>query len=343
MISLVALVASMTLTEIPKGFLEATTYLAANGMGDARGAEYREAEILPSPSLYGRSGKPITIHGWVRKDRKVVAWDGLVYVVIAVGPVANLDRDLDPKVKEKAEAGGFFLYGVPHPDQNGPMQPTGLALLILAGRTDLARLNFEDRSDPTHVRTGGDLVSHFAYARLGRVAGAFASSDNATVSREGRGLLAFSNRLDRRDLSFQTASSQHEEGKPYLQFLDELPKLVDDADRRLSNKAGLDLKEIAALPQPERIKKLIAALENVRAHGFINPGGPLVMGDEIVRALVREGEAAIAPLQLAVDHDKRLTRAGGIEVHFFLPSCHFVSVSQVAQYAILEILKSRGI
>ena len=80
-------------------------------------------------------------------------------------------------------------------------------------------------------------------------------------------------------------------------YLDTLPLLLGDQQRRArAPRAEIDVSSLDALSQPERIKKLIDALDDVRARQWGQPGGVSLGEDRIVKALIDIGEPAVDAL-----------------------------------------------
>jgi len=100
--------------------------------------------------------------------------------------------------------------------------------------------------------------------------------------------------------------------RPYLEFLDQLPELLADLERREKEgprpgAAALSFTNI--IDQAERIKALVRDLDQVQARQSSQPGGVDLAGDPIVAALIAEGDAAVEPLLDCHENDKRLTRS----------------------------------
>jgi hypothetical protein len=81
----------------------AAATLFEQGLADPRGLEYREIEIAAG-SPWDGGGNPLKTHGWILPDdgkdgQFAVAWNGLVYPVMSLGPSANLHNDWEANSK----------------------------------------------------------------------------------------------------------------------------------------------------------------------------------------------------------------------------------------------------
>src|SRR5947208_3363821 len=86
---------------LPPSVVAAATTLFDRGLADPRGCAYREIEIVLG-DVWNGGGDAKKTHGFVFGDGAwAVAWNGLVYRVKSVGPVADLQADA--KVAEEAD------------------------------------------------------------------------------------------------------------------------------------------------------------------------------------------------------------------------------------------------
>ena len=80
--------------KVPEEFyLHAANFLRQQGMADPNDGTYREA-VVAYPNIYQDSMVEETVRGWVTEPdedgaRKLLAWNGLTYEVVEVGPPAN--------------------------------------------------------------------------------------------------------------------------------------------------------------------------------------------------------------------------------------------------------------
>ena len=119
--------------------------------------------------------------------------------------------------------------------------------------------------------------------------------------------------------------------KPPLDFLDHVPMLRADSERRLKQppRAPLDAQTIKHMPRTERIRELVDRLEDVNEQQLSQPGGVWIMGSPICKLLAEEDADAVDPLLNAFDQDMRLTRSFSYGRNFFPPR-HLISVSEAA-------------
>ena len=83
--------------------------------------------------------------------------------------------------------------------------------------------------------------------------------------------------------------------RPYLDFLEQLPQLRADLERREreGERASTGLTNLAG--QSARIAALIRDLDLVQARQWSQPGGVNTGEDPVVGALIQEGDAAVEP------------------------------------------------
>jgi hypothetical protein len=104
-----------------KLWLSALEELMHHGFADPRGCEYREVSLTWGSSVWGGCCL-VTTHAWVipqssnspkESQRFAITWDGLVYPVVKLGPVADLKADVQELVKESqnesAQGPGLWL------------------------------------------------------------------------------------------------------------------------------------------------------------------------------------------------------------------------------------------
>src|SRR6185437_11798304 len=128
---------------------------------------------------------------------------------------------------------------------------------------------------------------------------------------------------DRR--GFQKPSPEGTRPGRHLDFLEPLPSLLADQERRAAEKGR-------AAPA-DRIPALIAALDEVNARQFGQPGGVDLGSDSRVQALVEVGDAAVEPLLDVLERDTRLTRS----VHFWRDFSHHRSLLGVHEAAYVAL------
>ena len=85
--------------EVPQGLLKQAEGLFRHGLADPRGLEYRQIELVAREYDQGLGYGVLSTRGWVlpqewHKRRMAVAWNGVVYPVVKIGPLANLREDV---------------------------------------------------------------------------------------------------------------------------------------------------------------------------------------------------------------------------------------------------------
>ena len=111
-----------------------------------------------------------------------------------------------------------------------------------------------------------------------------------------------------------------EKERPYLDYLDQLPELLADLERRVSEGPRVTALErgLTNLADAgQRITALIRDLDLVAARQMGQPGWVIPTQDPIVAALIAEGDAAVEPLLDCLETDRRLTRSVGFGRDFF--------------------------
>jgi hypothetical protein len=274
--------------------VEAATKLFDGGLGDPRGCTYREIEIVLG-DVWSGGGEAKKTHGFVfGGDAWAVAWNGLVYRTKSVGPAADLHADMkaildtDEKKDHFPTTAEEFFVGV--------KSATTLKAMLLArlGEGALAKRMWDAlamRQDTTPLQAAaGDWL----WSLYDRGVNAHIRGDSELVIESWRKLpeLAKLGKFD---------------------FLADVDDVLADERRRASARApAMDdaaIASLAKLSQSDRIAKLVAALDQVAARQWGQPGGVVLGEDRIVKALIAEGEPAVEPLIDAFENDTRRTRS----------------------------------
>ena len=135
-------------------------------------------------------------------------------------------------------------------------------------------------------------------------------------------------------------SLRHETERPYLYFLEQLPQILADLERRAREPKGKSIVELGTTNQPnqsKRIAALIADLDLVNARQWGQPGRVALSSDPIVAALIQEGDASVEPLLGCLESDRRLTRSISFPRDFFRDR-RVLPVSSAARAALQQIL-----
>lgn len=351
-------------TTLAKVFVTATTALFEAGLADPRGCEYRTIEIGVG-SCWSGDGGIVETHGWVLPTKKGVAqrfavcWNGLVYPVVTIKERADLKIDIrailkaDEQVRAQVKDGRFYRHR--HAWQEGysasykSLLPIKACLLLRLGEEELARgvweawtagMRADTNDDATHLADPYlMLATDWLWAMFDRAVCAHMRGDDRLALVDARLLTRVHKEVDAESAKrgFPRREGMRGEKLPYFSFLEQLPLLLRDQERRAKSKPEA--------PRPrekentKRIAALIRDLENVSARQWGQPGGVSLSMDGIVKALIEEGEAAVEPLTRCLEEDDRLTRS----VHFwrdFARHRTILGVHEAAYAALQDILKT---
>lgn len=355
-------------TELPAAFVSATKVLFDQGLADPRGTEYREIEVgVGEP--WGGDGGVVKTHGWILPRKAAddhlfaVCWNGLVYPVVSSGEKADVRTDGLAVAKTEEERLGRGARAFSRTERATQEkwsiaydsfsllkaclllrlgEPELAARLWRAGGGDLEETWRPDQpKDPYLV-----LAREWTWALFDRSLCAHMRGDDKLALLGARTLARLQPIIDleaeKRGFERQPyLDNEHRNLKrPYLEFLEPLPGLLADQERRARRgehpsvlQAGLD-----KIPdQGKRIAALIDNLDEVCARQMGQPGRVAPEWDPIAAALVKEGEAAVEPLLACMETDKRLTRSVGFHRDFFRHRV-IVSVRGAARAALENIL-----
>ncbi len=137
-------------------------------------------------------------------------------------------------------------------------------------------------------------------------------------------------------------SRRQKELQPYLNFLEQLPALLADLERREKEGARVSVITTGVTnisDQTKRVAELVRDLDLVQAHQWGQPGWVNLPEDPIVSALIAEGDAAVDPLLDCLEQDQRLTRSVGFGRDFHR-SRTVIAVSSAADVALKSILQA---
>ena len=300
-------------TKLPKAVVDEAAFLLAHGMGDPRRGEYRAASVVLG-SVWGRDDKPTEIHGWVSRDgSRVVAPSGLVYTPVSVGEKADLDADVRAEVARRK--GGVAQTTFPGP-RNPVWNPLTVRVLLVAGWPDLAEA-FHAALPHGPNPYGGAVLGRFLASAFDQAVTAHMRGDDRTALRVGRLLARVRPDFERRLLATVDPKTHVAPGGRIVEgaafpFLDPVPALVADSERRLAEKPKPKLD-----PAKASVAELIDRLDEVAARQWGQPGGVNLVEDPIVAALAAKGAPAAEPLLDAVERDRRLTRSVSFGRDFF--------------------------
>jgi len=354
---------------LPDRFIAAAQALFAAGMADPRGCEYREVSIAIGSCWSGDSGVRAT-HGWVLPEdgasghqRFTVAWNGWVYPMVRVGQKCDLTAAVERFIANdeareteqrkrgpKAFVGRFGGIDETSYTSEKLIQQLKVVLLLRLGESALAQRAFDrwhgmdsskDRSKVVQEDPFLSLAEDWLWAGFDRAICAHMRGDDAlarlTAIRLQSGQKVLLEELKKHG---SADNNRRLNDREPFGFLGSLPKVMADQQRRAERTTKpLSLDQARKISdKAQRIKALIALLDEVSARQMGQPGGVSLGSDSIVQALVTEGEAAVEPLIECLEHDERLTRS----VHFwrdFHRSRSPLAVHEAAYVALANILQ----
>ncbi len=356
--------------EEPKLLPDVTQLLFGLGMADPRGCEYRQIQVMTGNVWGNRSGRDwstdgtvMQTHGWVlpadakSAQRFAVCWNGLVYPVLAVGELCDVDEDVRKQVQppeqgSKDSMRRFWRRGAVDERYSLSFEtplPLKSVLLMRLGKAELASAVWEaSHRDPSIPRIRPPEKLSAAYEEVA-VMWLFSLFNRAICAQmRGDDELAL---LSLRQLAgiapearkqLPGPSKTREPGDDPFGFLKEVPKYLADMERRRDEPPHKSALETGRDKFPDKaawIKALVADLEDVRAQQDGQPGWVRLDENATVKALVREGNDAVEPLIDCLEHDGRYTRA----VHFwrdFSPSRTVLGTQEAAYTALTGIFKT---
>ena len=358
-------------TSLPRFLVTATAALCGQGLADPRDCDYRVIQIKVG-SVWGGGGHDVTTHGWMlqaaegEKPRHAIAWNGLVYPVAGVGAPADLRADvlslaaaLGPGDQPNLRRG---VPGLGGNDEDSAVavatfHPIKVCLLLRIGRADLAEVvwaagdGLPKAPKPAGAGPRLDLNSYgisylslardLAWSHFDRAICAHMRGDDALALADARFLDTFSRLVDVRAdaMGFDRPDRPAPPGRPtpYIEFLDQLPLLLADQERRARERANPPARPTGE-DREARVAALIRDLDQVTARQWGQPGGVVLGESTIIKDLIAQGEAAVEPLIRDLRSDDRLTRSVGFHRDFFR-SRTILGADQAAYTALTGILK----
>jgi len=341
-------------TTLPKEWISATETLFAQGLADPRGCEYAVIEIGAGNTWKGDAGI-MAVHGWVLPgagpQRFAVCWNGLIYPVVTVIGAADLAVDVRAQIEGRQGGTVFETDMVSHENQSG----LKVCLLLRLGEGKAAEALWDkvkDRQDNVyHEKMLTDpylsLASDWAWTMFERGVGAHMRGDDWLSVSDFQTLDRISKVIEaeaaKRGFERPMVGGERVPHAAYLQFLTPLPRFLADEARRVKTprKAPFTLAAIIAeKDRTKRIAALIDGLDEVNESKMGEPGGVMLAWNPTVKALIAEGEAAVAPLIDCLEKDTRLTRSVDSGRSFFRDR-RIVTVRGAAYAALTEILHTR--
>ncbi len=308
------------------------------------------------------------------KPRHAITWSGLVYPLTEVGGPADLDADLlalgdaagDGRVNvapQARQAGRRAFQGIGANNEGASIavasfHPIKFCLLLRLGRADLAEAAWEvgtglpkgpkpgDAAPKLDLNSYGvsylSLAGDLAWYHFDRAICAHMRGDDPLALADARALDRLVRAVDARAeaMGFARPDRQARPGRaaPYIEFLDQLPGLLADQERRARERANPP-----APPRVEgregRVEALIRDLDQVTARQWGQPGGVVLGESPIIKDLIAEGDAAVEPLIRTLRSDDRLTRSVGFH-RDFSRSRTILRADRAAYTALTGILKA---
>jgi len=363
-------------TSLPTNYVTATELLFEQGLADPRGCDYREIEI-GTGNVWSGDGGAVKTHGWVLpgrgEQRFAIGWNGLVYPAISVGTNADLNADVIALATNGFTSWQSALAEGANVSPNA-LQGVKGCLLLRLGKADLATtywLALEHRgidfrnelarrfSATNELASTNEIklsnadpyltwASDWAWSLFDRMICAHMRGDEKLALADARLLSIARPQIEaecaKRGFKQQPYwdSSRQKELQPYLNFLEQLPPLLADLERREKEGARVSVVTTGVTnitDQTQQVTALVRDLDLVQARQWGQPGWVNLPEDPIISALIGEGDAAVEPLLDCLEHDQRLTRSVGFGRDFHR-SRTVIAVSSAADVALKSILQA---
>lgn len=288
-------------TELPKLLVTATAVLFEVGLADPRSCDYRVIEVAIG-SCWNGGGGVVRTHGWVlpaEKDGKehfAVCWNGLVYPLVWAGAKADLKADVRAAVtadeewraKHEKNHGKNDFYRFRHAWAEGKsvshedLLPVKTCLLLRLGEEKLAAkvwtawtagMKPDTNDDKVHLQDPYlMLAADWVWALFNRAVCAHMRGDDRLALADAQALTLIQKAVEAEagNRGFERRRSERDQdGKvPYLNFLEPLPALRADQERR-AKQPGQAKERRAELrktsDKSRRIALLIEELEEASA------------------------------------------------------------------------------
>jgi len=277
-------------TSIDAQYVASARQLLGNGLADPAGGRFCRVSF---PSQQGFGNDRATF-GWVLPgDRRIVLVDGCeVDVTGSVTPVVI--KEVLPDLERSAQYGTTPFYS---PGVSLAMP----ALLLRVDEPQLAEQVYKWLLRLSQTNSPGEELASQQIECLEALSyKEFAESHDDSALRDFDRLLAAWQ--IREEIPTRTWFQRPHE-------LERIKLARADTQRRIDHpESPIDLEKLARRPQAERIRMLLDSLDTV---GSGEPGkwGFNFRDNPIVKALIREGKAAVPALIDAMEIDKRLCRA----------------------------------
>ena len=313
-------------------------------------------------------------------NRFAICWNGLIYPIAKISAPADLHAEITNQFKLVTvtltnSANGtntittrVFLSGLGWRNNSAAGEnatvfftnalTTRVLLLLRCGEMEAALTNWSPNQQMMMFEGGGrqvqsndpylEFAGDWAWAMFDRTICTHMRGDEALALATARQLAEAQPKIEaeaaQRGFSRQPYydSLRHGQQKPYLDFLEQLPQLLADLERRAKEGHHVSVIESGLqniTNQTERIAALIRDLDLVQARQWGQPGSVNLPEDPIASALIQEGDVAVEPLLDCLETDKRLTRSVGFGRDFFRGRT-VLSVASAANTALQTILQA---
>jgi hypothetical protein len=358
---------------IPTNILSAVEKLYEQGFPDPRLCEYRNIEVAIS-GVWGGKVSLVKTRGWVLPKKVgtnqfAICWNGLIYPVAKVSAPADLRTEINNTVRLPGMRPGWDWQHSPAAGEQQTIFFTGagttrLLLLLRSGEITAAlktwtpflpRYRFSNGSERV-INTNETLIDPYlefagdwAWAMFDRTICAHMRGDEVLALATARRLAEVQPKIEaecvRRGFPRQPYYDNQRRGQewPYLGFLDQLPQILADLERRANKPEKINIVAAGITNYPDQTKRIAALIDDldlVEARQWSQPGGVNLPEDPVVSALIQEGDPAVEPLLDCADNDKRLTRSVDFS-RDFMRDRRVIPVSRAAERAIGSILQAR--
>ena len=346
------------------GLRSAVATLVEQGLPSPAGLEYRGATVrVYSSAFFSGDHQEVETHIWLLPAREGeaddgrhgLAWNGLVYPLLHVGPAASVEEDVralvDAPEPHGFSAGGGYAFSEAAGVSTRTLLPMKAALLHLLGRGDLVDRVVVALPESTWATMEGDgylrLADDWAWTMFDRGIGSHAGGSDAQALADFTRLSEIAPLIDaeaeRR--GFERPRNHRSEPGPYLRYLEQLPTLVADQRQRVNEPSGETARPAgrgAYADDAAWAEALAADLKQVNEWQNGQPGSVVFAWHPTVQALIDVGEPALPALLRTLEQPNRRTRSVGFHRNFFRDRV-VLSVHAAARVAANGILDQQSL
>ncbi len=308
---------------LPEDYVKGAQRLLANGFGDPRGGEYRQ--IYSGLRIYHQDFPPKfpyelklvlkETRGWYfppkgGRPARAVLLDGITCEPAKVGQKEDLEADIRTALSYKYGRAWMERF-----DPNELKEPTAIMQLFLLGKNDDAKKLAEVEAKQPKYSPPSDLKeldARDAMESFWQTAG-FYGSKSYVDGQDGLSYQTSTVCLHLESVYFDTINenSKNYPGISQEELVAE-DRTIAEIERRLRYpEPSFDELKIAELKKPERIRRLIEALDtiSIQKSGFHSQNDEDFIDAPVVRRLISEGNVAVDPILECIHNDNRLTRS----------------------------------